>query len=86
MPYITAETRTSLDGRTLDQLCSTNLQPGELAYCLYRLAVSAITPESRYEQRASILGVLNSVVREFERRILDPYEEAKRAVNGDVGQ
>lgn len=81
MPYIVPEQRESLDDCTLDELCRGDLTAGELAYCLYRLMSGAMRL-TNYASRATVAGVAATVMHEFLRRHLDPYEDQKRAENG----
>ncbi len=82
MPYISVEARARLErslGRpTLDTA-------GELNYCITRLI-------ERYRERLGtnyqtlndILGALEGAKQEFYRRVVEPYENTKLALNGDV--
>lgn len=82
MPYIVPEIRERLDDLTLDELAKSSLTPGELAYCLYRLVLNH--GKEGYAGKATVVGVLATVLHEYCRRVIDPYEDRKRAENGDV--
>lgn len=58
---------------------------GELTYLLFRLVRGYWCSRPIGFQTASdILGALRSTQLEFERRLLAPYEDAKKADNRDV--
>jgi hypothetical protein len=56
---------------------------GALNYACTRLAVETM-PERRYWSIATVTGVLKNVADEFYRRVAVPYEEERRAENGDA--
>jgi len=81
MPYIKAEDREMLDV-VLDKL-HPGLSAGELAYIVYRLLLKA-TLGGSFVTFATMTGAVLAATREFNLRIVDPYENSKRADNGDV--
>jgi hypothetical protein len=60
--------------------------PGELNYAITKLLIEYIEYEgfTTYETLNDIMGALEGAKLEFYRRIAVPYEEAKKAENGDV--
>ena len=82
VPYVSFELRETLDALTLDELCARGLSPGELAYCVYRLAKASGGDE--YARLATVSGVLFTTLGEYLRRVVAPYEDRKRSENGDV--
>jgi hypothetical protein len=85
MPYIKTIDR----GRLL--MGESPEHPGELAYILYCLMVDWCDRRGAatglgYEIMSSAIGVIETVKHEFERRMLDPYEETKRKENFDVSR
>ena len=75
MPYLTAADRRK------DGLFS----PGKLNYHIIRLCLSYLEERGEcYQTHNDILGVLEAVKCEWYRRLVAPYEERKRAENGDV--
>ncbi len=88
MPYITQPQRHSLDSfiRELSVMISS---PGELNYAISRLLSLLVTQECYGKQpgyqdlsrwRAAVIDASD----EFYRRVIGPYEDNKRAINGDV--
>jgi len=79
VPYINPLVRPRLEPNAVAKT------PGELNYqitrcCLEYLAVCDI----EYANYNSVVGVLECVKQELYRRIMVPYEEAKREINGEV--
>ncbi len=79
MPYITQAARRAIDaGRLPDTV-------GELTYVFTRQALSyAQTHKKRFATYAEVLAALDATAREFYRRRVAPFEDAKIAENGDV--
>ncbi len=67
---------------TNDRLC------GELNYVIFRLAKMLCDPEwkgdRRYGRMNTIVGAIESAKAEFQRRVVNPYEDKKIQENGDV--
>jgi hypothetical protein len=71
-----AELRAMIDAR-----CT----PGELNYLLTQMALAYLAARGlNYAHANDVVGALESAKQEFYRRIVAPYEERKRAENGDV--
>ena len=83
MPYIEAQNRPIIDTWMAPLLQHVrDLHPGELNYVLTTL-VLAWEPK-RYADMEAVLGRLEAVKLEFYRRVVAPYEDAKKKINGDV--
>ena len=80
MPYIKPDQRARVDTYG-------PATPGELNYAITRL-ISRYMPQMRqhlsYEALNEVLGALEGAKLEFVRRVVVPYEDRKRAENGDV--
>lgn len=65
-----------------DQLC------GQLNYIIFRIAKRLCDPtydgSRRYARMNTIVGAIESAKAEFQRRIVNPYEDEKIQENGDV--
>lgn len=60
-------------------------KPGDLAYRLYKECLEYIDVAGlQFATLAEVIGVLESVKHELQRRVVDPYETKKLAENGDV--
>ena len=81
MPYIKAEDRPSLD-RALVYL--KQLNSGELAYVITRLILESRVNPTNYEEFCTVIGLLETVKLEIQRRLVAPYERMKMSLNGDV--
>jgi hypothetical protein len=85
MPYIDRKTQIELDNRI--KIIST---PGELTYAVTKSIQQYIfhkieeNGRYRYEDLAACLGALEGAKIDLVRRIIDPYEIAAQAKNGDV--
>ena len=74
MPYIPAERRDK-DPET----------SGELNYALTQVALKYLhSGEYNYARMAEVMSAFDCAAREFYRRVVVPYENAKCAANGDV--
>ena len=82
MPYIEQSRRRAIfpQDATADGIKT----PGELNYVLTMLVRQYWLDKQCYQSIADITGVLANVSEEFYRRIAAPYEDEKRAQNGDV--
>ena len=84
MPYILPNRQKVFDP-FLNYLGPLVRTPGELNYCITKLLVYlAGCGELSYTTFAEIHGVLDTVGKEFYRRVVVPYENDKRNENGDV--
>ena len=89
MPYITPQERVKLDP-AIDALVTAvdSVRAGSMAgylnYAITRLLLGTLLAEPSYLQIATATGVLENVKQEMYRRLAAPYEDTKRADNGDV--
>jgi len=78
MPYIKPEDRFIESGL----LCR---HAGDLNFVLTQACVEYLSDHQLcYQTLNDIMGALEGAKQEFYRRVVVPYEEAKRAENGDV--
>lgn len=84
MPYIPSQKRPWIDEHV--SFLADNLEsPGELNYAITRLLVRYLHGLGlSYTDASAALGVVSDVRDEFYRRVVAPYEDAKRYENGDV--
>ncbi|MCS7125597.1 MAG: hypothetical protein NZ929_01625 [Aigarchaeota archaeon] len=87
MPYIKKEFRERLDPKIdglVDELRKASLEEldGQVNYVIFRLLLHLYPPKYFNYNRA--LGVLSSVIQEFYRRHVAPYEDLKIAETGDI--
>ena len=82
MPYILNSERNALAcSPSANYPCTS----GELNYCITKLLINYVHTEGlRYDTLNSIIGALESAKHEFQRRVVDPYEDMKQKQNGDV--
>lgn len=91
MPYIDKSIREKYD-EPINKIVSTlenkdcNETAGILAYIIYKLCIGVGKRfgHTDFARLNMIVGVFDNVKDEFKRRILWPYEDTKREVNGDV--
>jgi len=87
MPYIKREERRRLDPE-IDALIAKLKEAapeqldGQLNYVISRLLITLYPP--RYFNFNRAMGVLASVMHEFYRRFVAPYEDQKIKENGDI--
>lgn len=84
MPYVSKAAKHSVDGGAPQTV-------GELTYAITRelgsfLVAAPELTDGRigYEHLAACLGALEGAKLDLIKRIIDPYEQRKRAENGDV--
>lgn len=81
MPYIDPSRRNEF----IDVVNATPETPGELCYLVYRLMLNFVQfNKQNYQAISEAIGALEGAKLEFYRRIVAPYEDKKRAQNGDV--
>ncbi len=88
MPYISRDRRKMIIRNGLGDLwaISDHLELGDLAYIVFTLLVKYAKRTERYDTYARVLGLLESVKNEIERRLLNPYEDHKIHENGDTDE
>lgn len=81
MPYIDEASRKRLTKDPIDMY-----SPGDLNYNLTQIIMSYVEryPDLSYRIINDVLGALEGAKLEFYRRIVVPYEDNKRMLNGDV--
>ena len=80
MPYITTERR-----MTIDNIVCLARTPGELNYLITRLCTEYIAGNGEsYQTYNDVIGALECAKQEYYRRMVIPYEEKKKQINGDV--
>lgn len=85
MPYIEALSRERLDP-LLYPLQVTIESRGDLTYCFTKLLLSQLPPRDQwtYTLLSSLRATLHDASDEYYRRVMVPFENAKKDVNGDV--
>ena len=87
MPYVPEDQRkrfepeTSKLKRKLELICRPK---GTLTYLVYSLGVSYFKGRESYTSISDSISALNDAAEEIRRRYLNPYEDKKRGINGDV--
>lgn len=97
MPYIDPDNRERYDSAVnelLAEIARTSNKPGaDFNYIVSRLAGGLVLllhwrggagGVPGYTVRAAVLGHFSAALREFERRVLDPYEEGAQAKMPDI--
>jgi len=83
VPYIPKRERE----RLLEKMTIPDMRgsmPGILAFALTKVLVSWLPGRPRYQHFAEAMGVIESLKLELYRRMVAPYEDQKKAENGDV--
>jgi len=91
MPYIPIEQRRQID-TVLENMAKTPFGlgymmngPGELNYLITKIIKGYLDKQTvKYTTLNEIVGVLECVKAEFQRRVVGPYEDRKTEENGDV--
>jgi hypothetical protein len=92
MPYISQEDRNTID-RYLTRLFEEQLDTfssGQITYILTCICRNWLASrkqakgELRFDDYSDVLKVLESAKLEYYRRVMVPFEEGKKIVNGDV--
>lgn len=87
MPYIPDYERWGLD-KELVPLTHKITEPGHLAYVVYQLMqgywANSETGEKRFSKLTQIVGTIVSTLLRFHGQVIEPYEDDKRAANGEV--
>ena len=80
MPYITQEDRNNLPDKANAQQ-----NGGELNYSISKLITGYIVKNGlNYQNISDVLGALQGAQAEFQRRVVNPYEDIKLRENGDL--
>lgn len=79
MPYITKDRRSEIDQGMPPQTM------GELTYALtWQIARYRKIHGDRFQTHGEILGALDATSREYYRRVMGRFEDAKLIANGDI--
>ena len=82
MPYITPEDRVKMDA-VVSSMMLYGVEPnGKLNYVLFKLC--KVMGISSYNSYKNYIGELEECIAEIRRRLLAPYEDEKKNLNGDV--
>ena len=85
MPYIQGWRREQLDRRAGVIAGNIAGSIGELTYVLTKAAVDYLDGvDLTFAEASAVVAAFECAKLEFYRRVLVPYEEQKRALNGDV--
>ena len=87
MPYINRSDRPALDEALESVLKKIALgrSKGEMNYMITRMVLAWLRQQGQsYDSLSNVKAVLDDVRREFHDRYMRPYEDKKRAENGDV--
>lgn len=83
MPYVPEPVRGLLDNEPVDGVDPHG--PGQLNYVLTRICLNYVLRRGQeYQSYNDVLGALEGAKQEFYRRGVAPYEDRKRAENGDL--
>lgn len=84
MPYVDEGRRKHLDPHIKEVMIRLT-GPGDLNYAISRMANHLVKRLGKsYLTLDSTRGAINDAAAEFYRRVVAPYEDEKRQVNGDV--
>ena len=82
MPYIPQKDREEMDD-LVEEMFAHGVEPnGSLNYVLFKFCKHYVSPS--YNDYKNFIGELTECAAEIRRRLLAPYEDAKREENGDV--
>ena len=87
MPYVTTEAREEIEAalKPLLTLISKGAPCGWINYAICRMSREYVLRHGpSYDNISAILGVLADAQAEVRRRLLEPYEDQMRKLNGDV--
>lgn len=84
MPYIEQKDREIFEG-PIQEINNVVKNSGELNYIITRIIHGYVNFHSlKYEYLNDVIGALESAKAEFQRRVMNPYEDLKIKQNGDV--
>lgn len=93
MPYLRSEQRAKLDPlikALADEINKLSKEKGEahafaglLDYSFTKLILQTV-PEQRYWAYTLVEGMLNGLSKEFNRRVVSPFEETQKEQRGDI--
>jgi len=83
MPYISKESRNSIEFVGLDKIRS--LSPGEMNYILTKYLLKYIKGKGlSYKTLNEVIGILECCKLEIYRKVVAKYEDEKEKVNGTI--
>jgi hypothetical protein len=82
MPYI-GQFRRDIFDPNIEYILQSLSTIGELNYVITKLLLGYF-PENSYQEYNAKVGLLECVKQELYRRVITPFEEEKRKLNGDV--
>jgi len=83
VPYIKQEKRIAVK-LLIRALITEGLEAGDLNYVISRLLYQWCEGKESYATYNTVIGILECAKQEFYHRVVAPYEQTKRQVNGDV--
>ena len=94
MPYIKKDRRTVLDpyidellynlwGHS-DEVDDISPELGEINYIVSKILWHCWEYRKNYGRAAMLIGTVNCAIEEFRRRVLNPYEDDKIQIEGDI--
>lgn len=86
MPYVRETHRWNFGLTEIENVVMTAaFTPGDLNYLFTKLAILYVDHKGlTYTHLNDVVGALESAKAEFQRRMVAPYEDMKKAENGDV--
>lgn len=89
MPYIIPDKRPEIDALiapVCEFIAMHATPPGDCNYLLTKIILAMIHDHDgvSYAKLEAVVGRLNLVLDELKRRLVHPYEDRKRMLNGDV--
>jgi len=85
MPYIAKHRRKDLDELPLKEAGHKCMSVGELCYCIYMLMIQYARENGRsFTIFSSCTTAARHAIAEFDRKIVNPYEDEKIHENGDI--
>lgn len=84
MPYITREQREKALKTKLKDLCTQELNAGQINYIISILLKQQFLNNRCYTKANDLVGAIECAKQEFIRRYVNPYEDEKIEQNGDI--
>ncbi|MBU1067321.1 hypothetical protein KKE60_06010 [Patescibacteria group bacterium] len=82
MPYIKEDRRDRMDWVVKAMIDWDMKVNGELNYILYKYCLKYVP--KNYNSLKNYIGELSETITEIRRRILSPYEDEQKTMNGDI--
>lgn len=85
MPYLRQEAKDYFEKLLIELNHSSISNPGELNYLFTEIIKQYMENHTKnYQMLNDVVGALDCCKSEFKRRVVDPYEDTKIKLNGDV--